>query len=362
MIPLARPDIGEQEVAAVAEVLRSGQLVQGRHVAALETAAAEYLGCAHVVAVTSGTAALHLALLALEIGPGDEVIVPDFTFPATANAVELVGATPVLADIRLDTFNIDPAVVEKLITPKTKAIIPVHEFGCPADIDALSDLAARHRLAIVEDAACALGATFRGRACGTFGALGCFSLHPRKAITTGEGGLIATDSDALADKLRILRNHGIVRQEGRVDFVCAGYNYRMTEIQAAMGCVQMTRLEGIIRDRQRLAEIYRRELPETVWTPAEPENGGHVYQTFHVLMPDGTDRDGVIGRLRDEGIETNYGANALHLLSHHRKFAGACTFPNAEKAFTNGLALPLYSSLTGDDVARVCRSLWAIIG
>lgn len=362
MIPLARPDIGEDEIAAIAQVLRGGQLVQGQKVAELEQLLARYLGCAHVVAVSSGTAALHVALLAAGIGPGDEVIVPDFTFPATANAVELCGATPVLADIDIGTFNVDPAHLENLVTARTRAIMPVHEFGCPADMDALSAVARRHGLKIVEDAACALGAEFRGRKVGTLGEAGCFSLHPRKAITTGEGGFVATNDGGMAEKIRLLRNHGMDRKEGKVDFLLAGFNYRMTDFQAAMGIVQMGKLERIVAQRRELAAGYHQALKGApLALPAEPAFGRHVYQTYHIVLPEPVNRDGVIRALQEQGIGTNYGANALHLLTHHRRFAGNTLYPAAERAYKYGLALPLYSGMEKKDLLHTALSVLGVL-
>jgi dTDP-4-amino-4,6-dideoxygalactose transaminase len=358
VIPLIRPDIGDKEIQAVSDVLRSGQLVQHKKVAELEEQVAKYLGCNYVIAVSSGTSALHLSLVAVGIGPNDEVIVPDFTFPATANVVELVGATPVLVDIDSETFNIDITKAESCITAKTKAIIPVHEFGCPVEMQDLSKLAEANGLVIIEDAACALGAEYRGRKCGTFGITGCFSLHPRKAITTGEGGLIATNSEEVAVRLQQLRNHGMVRLETGIDFVCAGFNYRMTEFQAAIGLVQLEKLEQSIETRQQLVKIYQRELADTdIILPQEPSYGRHIYQTFHVLLPHHVNRDKVIQQLSNEGIGTNYGANALHLLTHHAQFAKNQTFPCAETAYKWGLALPLFQGLSEEEVQTVSVSL-----
>ena len=221
MIRLIIPEIGDEEVQAVSAVLRSGYLVQGKHVEDFEHRVAAFVGVKHAVAVSSGTAALHVALAALDIGPGDDVLVPDFTFPATANVVALLGATPVLVDVDPATFNTTADLLRPAITPRTKAIMPVHLFGQPAEMQPILDLAAEHGLAVVEDAACALGALYHGRPCGSLGQLGCFSFHPRKVITTGEGGMIVTDDDALAERLRLLRNHGMAKHAGRHPFCAA---------------------------------------------------------------------------------------------------------------------------------------------
>ncbi len=232
MIRLAIPEIGETEVDAVAGVLRTGFLVQGEHVRIFEERMADFVGARHAVAVSSGTAALHLALLALGVGPGDEVVVPGFTHPATANVVELVGARAILVDVDLRTFNIDPAAVAEAIGPRTKAIMPVHLFGQPAEMGSLLRLAADRGLSVIEDAACALGSAYRGQRCGTFGTVAAFSFHPRKVITTGEGGILTTNDDGMAAHLRRLRNHGQEIDRGRGRFLEAGLNYRLTDFQA----------------------------------------------------------------------------------------------------------------------------------
>ncbi|MCP4215992.1 MAG: DegT/DnrJ/EryC1/StrS family aminotransferase, partial [bacterium] len=246
MIKLAKPYIPEEAIKNVVDVLRSGNLVQGKYAKEFEISLCDYLDVPHAVVVSSGTAALHLALIALGIKESDEVIVPAFTFPATANVVELVGAKPVFVDINLSDFCIDTSNIEAKITAKTKAIMPVHEFGQAAKMDDIIALVKKYNLKLVEDAACALGTEFDNQKVGTFGELGCFSFHPRKAITTGEGGVIVTRSAELAEKLRVLRNHGISAKNGTIDFIAAGLNYRMTDFQAALGLGQMKSLEDDI--------------------------------------------------------------------------------------------------------------------
>ncbi|MBK8785168.1 MAG: DegT/DnrJ/EryC1/StrS aminotransferase family protein [Chitinophagaceae bacterium] len=259
-IPLASPDINQQDIDCVTAVLRSGMLVQGINVLALEKSFNEFNKSKNAIALSNGTATLHLALLALGIGKGDEVIVPAFSYVATANVVEMVGATCVFVDIDINTFNIDVTKIEAHITSKTKAIIPVHEFGLACDIEAIMQIAVKHKLYVIEDAACALGAMQNGKHAGTFGNLGSFSLHPRKSITSGEGGVLLTADDELAKKLRQLRNHGIEMQDGQMHFVDAGLNYRMTDFQAALANSQMQRLARIIAYKQELAEVYFNEI------------------------------------------------------------------------------------------------------
>lgn len=361
MLRLSVPSVGRDEQAAVAGVLKSGFFVQGKQVAAFEKAVASYVGAKHAVAVNSGTSALHLALLALGIGPGDEVIVPDFTFPATANVVELTGATPVIADVQAATANVDAAHVERLISRKTKAIMPVHLFGQSADMRPLLKLARRHSLAIVEDAACVLGATFNGRSCGTWGEIGCYSFHPRKVITTGEGGILVTNRAAVAEKLRLLRNHGLLYNTKGADFLLAGYNYRMTEIEAAIGLVQMRKINRIIKGRRRVAREYDRQLAGLDWVTV-PQTGAlntHVYQAYVVTLSPRIDRNRLIAHLKEQGIEANFGTYAMHRLEFYktRYRLNAKNYPVSEQLFKSTLALPLFEHMTTAQVGQVAKAL-----
>ena len=357
MIRLAKPDISRQELRAVGDVLRSGNLVQGVRVRKFERRVARAIGVSDAVATTSGTAALHLALLALGLGPGDEVIVPDFTFPATANVVELVGATPVLVDIDLKTFNINPSRIGPVLTARTKAIIPVHLFGQPADMDPILRLAKAHRLFVIEDAACALGARYRGRACGAMGDVGCFSFHPRKIITTGEGGMVVTRDGALAKRLRQLRNHGMAMVNGSHQLQQAGLNYRMTEFQAALGVSQMSRLGGLIRRRMALAGAYTRALKGVagVRPPQTLEGVRHIWQAYVVLLEDGINRDRVVTQTKDHGVETTIGAYALSAQPHYA--ARGTRIPNAYQAYRQGLCLPLHPTLSASELTQVVTCL-----
>lgn len=362
MIKLSKPYITDQCISNVVEVLRSGNLVQGQFVNQLENDVKSYLGVKHAFAVSSGTAALHLALIALGIGPGDEVIVPAFTFPATANVVELVGATTVLVDINLDDFCIDTSKIEQAITPKTKAIMPVHEFGQAAKMDDIVQLAQKYNLNIVEDAACALGAEFGSKKVGTFGELGCFSLHPRKAITSGEGGIVVTDDDTFAEKIMIYRNHGIVYGNGKMDFIAAGFNYRLTDFQAALCLPQLFDIENIIQKRIEIAEKYSVSLinkKDKYKIPVIFEDRRMVYQSYHILVNPSIDRDLLITYLKQNGIEANYGAQALNTLSYFQnKYTYALEdCPNAVIANKQGLALPLSMYLTDYEIEKVISYL-----
>ena len=345
MIKLSKPHIPDTAFDKIKEVLSSGNLVQGKFVLEFEDSLKKYLNSGNAIVVSSGTAALHLALISLNIKKGDEVIVPAFTFPATANVVEMVGARPVFIDIRLDDFCIDTNQIEKKITKKTKAIIPVHEFGQSAEMDKIVDIATRHNLFIIEDAACALGTEFHNKKAGTFGHLGCFSFHPRKAITTGEGGVIVTDNNELAEKIRSLRNHGIQYKNGKTDFVFAGLNYRMTDFQAALGVVQLQEIDKIIDERIGQAQIYNQYLSEINWIKPPCIFSGRkmIFQTYHILIDNSMDRNQLMILLKRKGIEVNYGAYALNKLSYfNQKYSfNENEFPNAVLAFLQGIALPI---------------------
>ena len=365
MIKLTKPKIGEKEIREVSKVLRSGNLVQGKYVKEFENSLHDYLNVKNVVVVSSGTAALHLALLSLEIKEGDEVIVPAFTFPATANVVELVGAESVFVDINLSDYSIDTTKILEKITSKTKAIIPVHEFGQAAKMDDIINITQKYNLKIIEDAACALGAEFNNKKVGTFGDLGCFSFHPRKAITTGEGGVIVTNNDKLAEKLRVLRNHGISYKNEKVDFIAAGLNYRMTDFQAALGLEQLTEIENIIKQRIKIANLYNEKLSsnDKIKIPFKYKNRKSIYQTYHILLNDEIDRDKFIKKLKENGIETNLGAQALPCLTYYKNKYNMkeIDFPNAVKAYKKGLALPMGIHLKDKDVSYVCGNLANIL-
>ena len=360
-IPLASPDINEQDIACVTAVLRSGMLVQGVNVLALEKSFNDFNGSKNAIALSNGTATLHLALLALGIGKGDEVIVPAFSYVATANVVEMVGATCVFVDIDISTFNIDVTKVEALITTKTKAIIPVHEFGLACDIEAVMQIATKHNLYVIEDAACALGAMQNGKYVGTFGNLGSFSLHPRKSITCGEGGMLLTADDALAKKLRQLRNHGIEMEDGKMHFVGAGLNYRMTDFQAALANSQMQRLPAILKYKQELAEVYFNEIKnEKIILPSVPSNRNHTWQTFHMLIDEEQDQSNVLAQLKENNIGANYGAQCIPATEYYKAkylLNSEQQFPNAYRAFTKGVAIPIYEKLTKDNIKQISNSI-----
>lgn len=371
MIRLTVPSIAEDDLQAVREVLASGYLVQGSHVAAFEEAVATYVGCQHAVAVSSGTAALHLALLALDVRPGDIVVVTAYSWLATANVIELCGAQPVFVDIQPDTFNLAPndldVVLRRLMSAphirrRVKAILPVHTFGQMADMPAIRDVASRYELPVIEDAACALGATRNNRQAGTWGMLGCFSFHPRKAITTGEGGMITTDNAEVARRLRALRNHGLDPDAPTPDFIMPGFNYRLTEFQAALGLNQMAKVPRIISARQRLAAHYDGLLTGTlVQAPVVSEQNQSVYQSYVVSLPEhaAVRRQCLIDRLKDKGYETTIGTWHMPLATYFRQRYGykEGDFPTTDSVFARAMTLPLHEELSVSEQKELCTTL-----
>jgi len=342
-IRLARPDVGEAELRAVSEVVASGQLTMGPKVAEFEEAVARAVGTAHAAAVSSGTAALHLALLALEVGPGDEVIVPAYTFPATANVVELCGARAVLVDVDPDTFVVDPAAVAAAVGPRTRAVVAVHLFGRPVEWEELQT-AVPQEVVLVEDAAGALGARYRGTRCGALGVVGCLSFHPRKIVTTGEGGAVTTDEAGLDAAVRRLRHHGWATVG---DMPSPGFNYRLPDLLCAIGIPQIARLEELLAARERVAGWYSERLEHLVLTPRAAEGDRHGWQAYVVQLDR---RDEALTALHEAGIEAQIGTWALHRLGAYRSQG---PFPGADRAFERALALPFSTTTTEAEVERV---------
>jgi perosamine synthetase len=349
VIRLARPDVGAEEAAAVAEVLESGLLTMGPKVAEFEAGLAEACGVEHALVVSSGTAALHLAVLALGIGPGDEVLVPAYTFPATANVVAHVGAKPVLVDVDPRTMNLDPDRAAAAVTPRTRAVIAVHLFGRPLDWEALPD-----EVELIEDAAGALGARRRGRPCGGLGRLGCLSFHPRKIVTTGEGGAVTTPDDDLAQRIREMRDHGIDRR-GAFEIATPGLNYRLSDILCAVGIPQLARLEELLRARERLAAAYAERLAGLVELPAAEEGDRHGWQAYVVQLDR---RDEALHALREHGIEAQIGTYALHRLAAYRDQG---PLPGADRCYERALALPFHTRLREEDLDRVAKVLDKVV-
>lgn len=349
-IRLARPDVGEAELAAVAEVVRTGQLTMGPKVEEFEAGVARAVGTAHAAAVSSGTAALHLALLALGVGEGDEVIVPAYTFPATANVVELCGARAVLVDIDPDSFLLDTASVAAAVTPRTRVVIAVHLFGRPVEWEALQT-AVPQEVVLLEDAAGALGARYRGTPCGALGVAAALSFHPRKIVTTGEGGAVTTDETDLDAAVRRLRHHG---WKTLGEMPAPGFNYRLPDLLCAIGVPQLARLEELLSARERVARWYTERLEHIALTPSADDGDRHGWQAYVVQLER---RDDALSALRDAGIEAQIGTWALHRLAPYRA-QGA--FPGADRAFERALALPFATTTSEAEVERVCSVLTAL--
>ncbi len=364
IIPISRPSFDDSEVEAVAAVLRTAWVAQGPQVAQFEAAVARSVGASHAVACTSGTTALHLALASLDIGPGDEVIVPSFTFIATANAVVHAGATPVFADIDPATYNLDPASAAAAITPRTKAIMPVHQIGLAADLDPLLLLALQHGLFVVEDAACALGATYKGRPVGGTSDAACISFHPRKVITTGEGGMVTTNRPEVAEKARRLRNHA-ARAQARPDYLFAldptyeevGYNFRMTDLQAAIGLAQLRKLPEFIARRREIARRYDQWIAahDDLEAPYSPSWADHTYNSYCVRVREGGEerRNAILNHLAGEAIAARPGLTAVHELDVYRRRYPGLSLPATEAAARTTFLLPIYPALSDAEQDRI---------
>lgn len=346
MIPAAKPLIGDDERAAVDAVLASGMIAQGPQVAGFESEFSEVVAGRHCVAVNSGTSALHMALLAVGVKPGDEVIVPSFTFAATANAVRLAGSVPVFVDIEADSFCIDPAAVEAAVTPRTRAVMPVHLYGHPAAMGPIMEIATRHGLWVIEDAAQAHAASLDGTPVGAFGAAGAFSFYPTKNMTSGEGGMVTTACDHIARQVRLLRNQGM-EQRYRNEII--GFNTRMTDIHAAIGRVQLAMLAGWTARRQAIAARFDAEL-QGVTTPAVADGAVHVYHQYTIRVPG--DRDAFAAALAAEGVGSGvYYPMPVHLLPSFG--LTSLDLPVTAVAADEVLSLPVYPGLSNDDVDQV---------
>jgi perosamine synthetase len=362
-IPVARPSFGLNEEKAVLEVLRSGWVSQGPRVAEFERKFAEYVGAAHAVAVSSCTTALHLAFLAAGLKPGDEVLCPSLSFIATANVIVHAGACPIFVDIDTSTYNMDPACIERSITPRTRAILVVHQIGLPSPLNEICHIAASHGLIVIEDAACAIGSEYKGRSIGSpHGSMACFSFHPRKILTTGEGGMITTADEKLADRLRKLRQHSMTvsdltrhssSQVVTESYDEVGYNYRMTDIQAAIGLVQLERLGDMLARRRQLASRYSQRLSQLEWLvpPFEPADYHHNFQSYMVRLKESAPitRDKLMQELLNRGVSTRRGVMAIHreLPYCHEKWNRL--LPRTGEVADTAIILPLFYTMTEEE-------------
>jgi dTDP-4-amino-4,6-dideoxygalactose transaminase len=380
-LPITKPFFDKNDLKSVIEPLKSGWVVQGPKVREFEELFAEFSGTKYAVAVSNCSAALHLGLLAAGIGPGDEVIVPSFTYIATANAVEYCGAKVTFCDIDLRTFNINPQYLKKIINKKTKAVIPVSLFGLPAELEKIDSICKKHGIILFEDAACAVGASIKGKHSGNWGIGGAFSFHPRKAVTTGEGGILATNNRKISAKVRSLRDHGAAKSDFQRNsenggsllprFDSLGYNYRMTDIQGALGISQMSKIESIIQGRRRGAAIYNKLLKDVEFliTPFIPKNFNHAYQSFVILitdkensMPDfkkveilNNKRNKLMASLEKSGISVRQGTHAVHTLGYYKKKYRLKNedYRNSYMADRLSITLPLFYDISKEECLYV---------
>jgi perosamine synthetase len=373
-IPIARPSFGVKEEQAVLEVLRSGWVSQGPRVAEFERRFAEYVGAPHAVAVSSCTTALHLALLAAGVKPGDEVLCPSLSFIATANAIVYAGATPVFVDIDKSTYNIDPNCIESAITPRTKAILVVHQIGLPAPLADISEIACRHGLQVVEDAACAIGSEYKGQRVGApYSSMACFSFHPRKVLTTGEGGMITTADEGIAARLRRLRQHGMsvsdLARHGSIKVVIetydeVGFNYRMTDLQAGIGLAQLERLEGMLARRRSLAARYSARLSPLSWLalPQTPSDCRHNFQSYMALLKSDSPvtRDQLMQELLDRGVSSRRGIMAIHRELPYGNETWDARLPVTNLVTDTAIVLPLFTEMTDEEQDYVIECIQEI--
>lgn len=372
VIPITRPAVGQEEANAAAQAVLSGWLSQGPRVEEFERAVAAYTGAHHAIATSNCTTALHLALLAADVGPGDEVICPSFSFIATANAILHAGATPVFVDIDPETYNIDPSLIEAAIGPRTKAVVPVDQIGLAADIPAVLEVARRHGLKVIEDAAPSLGATVGEARAGSMADFTCFSFHPRKSITTGEGGIITTDDDAAAARLRVIRSHGASTSDlerhrsgttAIEEYRELGFNYRMSDIQGAVGVVQLAKLDRIVGERRALAARYNALLADEprVGTPVEPAGRRHTYQSYCVRLRGGAPRAEIMAAMAAREVATRRGVMAIHLEPLYRGRYPDLSLPVTERAAAETLLLPLFAGMTEAEQDTVVAALLEVL-
>ena len=374
MIPIAKPFLTQDEAVAAHDTILTGWITQGPRVQEFEEKFAAYTGAKYAVAVSNCTTALHLAMLVAGVGPGDEVICPSMSYIATANAIQYVGAKPIFAEVQPDTYNLDPVDAEKRITEKTKAILLVHQIGMPADIDAFKALCDKYNLKLIEDAACAAGSAYKGSKIGSHSELVCFSFHPRKVITTGDGGMITTNREDYYNRLKLLRQHGMsvndrVRHEANKiifeDHVEVGYNYRMTDIQAAVGIRQLEKLDWIVAERRKVAAAYSQAFKDIdcIRLPHEAEGCFNNYQSYSVYLEKSCplDRNTMMQELMDRGIATRRGIMTAHRETAYKETHGDVSLPVSEDLQDNSIILPLYVPMGEEEVGYVISSFKCVL-
>ena len=374
MIPVAKPYFDENEERAAAEAIRSGWVVQGPRTMEFERMVAERTHAKYALATSNCTTALHLALIALGVGPGDEVLVPSYSFIATANSVLHAGATPVFVDIDARTYNLDPLLIQEKITPRTKAIMPVHQIGLAADIDTIHEIACKHNLVVIEDAATIIGGTYKGKPIGAHSKAVCFSFHPRKAITTGEGGMVTTNDAEIAHQVEMLRSHGANVSDyarhgaGKViieEYPVLGYNYRLTDIQGAVGVEQMKKLDWILERRVDVARRYNQAFAnlDFIETPYEPPYAKHTYQSYCLRVAPNAPktRDEIMAAMQGAGIATRRGVMAAHLEPFYVNKYGRVHLPVTEEATRTTILLPIFAQMTDAEVETVIHTFRKIV-
>ena len=366
MIPIAKPYLTEEEAQAAYDTILTGWITQGPRVAEFEEKFAHYTGTAYAVAVSNCTTALHLSMIVSGIGPGDEVICPSLSYIATANCIRYVGAIPVFAEVNPSTYNLDVADTERRITPKTKAILLVHQIGMPADIDVFQALCERHQLKLIEDAACAAGASYKGKRIGSHSELVCFSFHPRKVITTGDGGMITTNRQDYYERLKLLRQHGMavndrVRHESSkviiTDHIELGYNYRMTDVQAAIGIKQLAKLDWIVAERRKIADYYHQALKEvsSIQLPLEKEGYFSNYQSYSIYLKPACkmNRNELMQKMLEQGIATRSGIMTTHRETTYHDYCKGLSLPLSEEACDRSILLPLYVPMGREQTEKI---------
>jgi len=370
MIPIAKPYLTEHDAQAAYDAIMSGWITQGPRVQEFEEKFAAYTGAKHAVAVSNCTTGLHLAMIVAGIQAGDEVICPSMSYIATANCIMYMGATPVFAEVHPETYNLDVADAERRITSKTKAILLVHQIGMPADIDAFSALCKKHNLLLIEDAACAAGSSYQGKKIGAHSDLVCFSFHPRKVISTGDGGMVTTNNDAYAERMKLLRQHGMSVNAGArhgatkiifEDHLEVAYNYRMTDIQAAVGIQQLAKLDWIVEERRKIAARYLTELADIDCIRLPREESGYFtnWQSFSIYLKENApmSRNELMQALLDKGIASRRGVMTSHRETAYKAMCEGLKLPRTEEACDRSIIIPLYVPMEANDVSTVINAL-----